>query len=143
MADYSLTSANVLASGTAVKTTGVAGETIVAGNFVTQDPTAGNKWIILDGQGGMDAPTNPLGVALNSASDGQPLSVAASDEDFAHGLTGVAAGHVIVASPNNPGALAPVSEIIGIAEIYPIVVMIATSATKAKLAPFAGLARIP
>lgn len=74
MADLVLTPASVIASSTATTEHGTAGATITAGQVVSLNTTTG-KYVLADadGAGGID---RPRGIALNGASDGQPLSIA-------------------------------------------------------------------
>lgn len=71
MADLSITASSVIAGTGATKVTGTAGETITAGMTVYLN--ASNKWMKASNQTATKA--NCGGIALNGASDGQPLVV--------------------------------------------------------------------
>lgn len=74
MADLVLTPASVIAASDATTESGVAGATITAGQVVALNTTTG-KYVLADADGasGID---RPRGIALNGASDGQPLKIA-------------------------------------------------------------------
>lgn len=127
MADYTVTAANVLASGTATKTTGVAGTTITAGQALYADASDSNKLKLADANASSAAATL-VGIALHAALAGQPITYATADDDFTHGLTTVAASDVIILS-GTAGALAPVADLAS--GWFPVVAMVAKSATKA------------
>lgn len=74
MADISITAANVVKGSNAVTEDGTAGETITAGQFVYRDSSTG-KYMKADADAATAAARTPRGVALNSASDGQPLEI--------------------------------------------------------------------
>lgn len=76
MADLSITAANVIKGSNATVKPGIAGATITAGQAVYLD-TSDGKWKLADAdaataaeRGGAD-----IGIALNGASDGQPIDV--------------------------------------------------------------------
>lgn len=74
MAALSITAANVLAQAGATIEHGVAGETVTAGQVVYRDPTDG-EYKLADADHATAAVRNPRGIALNGASDGQPLAI--------------------------------------------------------------------
>jgi hypothetical protein len=74
MADLSITAANVVAGTGSTKENGVAGETITAGQALYKDGTTG-KWKKADTNSGTAGVRACTGIALNGASDGQPLAV--------------------------------------------------------------------
>lgn len=98
MADISITAASVvLVSG--VPMTGTAGETIAAGKPVYLKDSDGRWWLAQrDGTqeeaGGTGGVNGKLGIALNSASAGQPIDVAGPGCDVTIGGT-VAVGEII------------------------------------------------
>jgi hypothetical protein len=77
MADLTITPANVKASAKAVRKTGTAGATITAGQVLYLD-SATNKLKLADANGTGDQ-LSVAGIALNGASDGQPLNYVESD----------------------------------------------------------------
>lgn len=76
-ADLVVTPASVLAGSNAVVEHGHAGETITAGQFVYRSSTTG-EYMKADADGASAEIRTPRGVALNGASDGQPLAIARS-----------------------------------------------------------------
>lgn len=74
MADISITAANVVAAAAATKEMGIAGATITAGQVVYKD-AADNKYKLADGDHATAAIRKPIGIALNGASNGQPLAI--------------------------------------------------------------------
>lgn len=74
MADIAITAANVVPGVNAKIVGGTAGATIVAGKTVYQDP-ADLKWKLADCDGATAAERAVKGIALNGASNGQPLDV--------------------------------------------------------------------
>lgn len=123
MADLSITAANVLAGANAKKTSGVAGETITAGQVVYLD-TSTSSWKKADNNSATAAVRSPGGVALNGASTGQPLQVQ-TDGDITIGAT-LTAGVAYYLS-DTPGGICPVADL-GTGE-YPSVIGIARSTT--------------
>lgn len=107
MADISVTASAVLASSDATTESGVAGATITAGQVVSLNTTTG-KYVLADADGasGID---RPRGIALNGASDGQPLKIVkAGDVTFNAALT---AGVTYYLSPT-PGGIAPRADVL-------------------------------
>lgn len=74
MADLTITAANVVAAGGATTKNGTAGATITAGQVVYLDSDAGT-YKLADTDSATAAARSPAGIALNSASAGQPLRV--------------------------------------------------------------------
>lgn len=74
MADISITAANVVPGQNATVTGGTAGATIAAGKAVYRDP-ADLKWKLADCDSATAAERDVRGIALNGASNGQPLDV--------------------------------------------------------------------
>ena len=141
MSDYSLTSSAVIASDDATLENYTAGATILAGQPVYADSTAPDakrkgKAKLADANASA-ATSAMVGIAASSASSGQPLRVITIDTDYTHGLTGVVAGDIIIVSAT-AGGLAPASDMAS--GMYPVVAMIATSATKARLVIARGTA---
>ena len=146
MATKTVTPANVLASALAVKSTGLAVTDISAGTLVYLDPST-NLWNIAGAGDAVEAAgivngVSALGYTLNStAAAGQPITVLLQDDNLAHGVSGVAAGDILVLSPDGDGTLADLSDL-GPGH-YVHIAMIAKSATHAVFRPVAGPNPIP
>lgn len=112
MADYTVTAASVLASSSATIVNGTAGATITAGQAVYKDATDGD-WNLADADtasgAGIGTQGN-MGIALNGAADGQPLSVCVKDPSFTPGFT-MTVGTTVVIS-GTAGGLAPDSDLL-------------------------------
>ncbi len=106
MADLSITAANVVAGSDAVRESGTAGATITAGQAVYLD-TTDMKYKLADSNGAA-ALRVPNGIALNGASNGQPLSVQKGG-DITIGGT-MTAGIPYFLS-DTPGGLCPLPDI--------------------------------
>lgn len=107
-ADLSVTAANVVAgSNASVDRVGIAGETITAGQFVYLSSTTG-KYMKADADGASAEIRTPKGVALNGASDGQPLAIARGG-DVTIGAT-LTAGTAYYLS-GTAGGIAPVADV--------------------------------
>jgi hypothetical protein len=146
MADLAVTAANVLASATAVRTVGISGAALEIGRLVYQDATDSNRWKYADADASLAAAAivngaSAIGLTLSqTAAAGQPVSILTLDDDLTHGLTGVAAGDVLILSAT-PGRVAPIDDLV--AGMFPHVVMIAKSPTKAVFRPVAGPVAVP
>lgn len=143
MAAYAQTASLVIPSLDADYTDCTAGETIAAGMPCYLDSTALDernlpKAKMADANLSATAAA-AIGLAVNSASDGQPLRLVTSDPDFTHGLTGAVAGAVVVCGAT-AGALHPVADLT--TGWYPSVVMVVTSATKSVVGIVNGSAAI-
>lgn len=103
MADLSITAGNVIGSGT--RLAGVAGGTVTAGMAVQKN--SGNEIVAASDDSAVNAAC--VGIALNGASDGQPVEYQASGL-INLGAT-VAVGKVYVVSTS--GGIAPVDDIAG------------------------------
>lgn len=121
MADLSITAANVVAGSGAKKVTGTAGATITAGQVVYFD-TTDSKYKLADTDSATAAVRSPAGIALNGASNNQPLTVLTAGP-VTIGAT-VAVGDVYYLS-GNPGGLAPFADVA--AGDYPCIIGICTS----------------
>ena len=73
MADLSITASAVVAGAGAVIEHGIAGATITAGQTVYLDEATTGEYLLADADG--SGTTRTRGIALNSASDGQPLAI--------------------------------------------------------------------
>jgi hypothetical protein len=74
MSDLVITAANVIAGTGARKALGTAGATITAGKVVYLD-TSDSKYKLADNNSGTAVLRSPVGIALNGASNGQPLVI--------------------------------------------------------------------
>lgn len=106
MADISITAANVVPGSDAVRESGTAGATITAGQLVYLD-TSDMKFKLADSNGAA-ALRVPNGIALNGASNGQPL-VIQKGGDITIGGT-LTAGIPYFLS-DTPGGLCPLPDI--------------------------------
>lgn len=124
MADLTITPANVVtgdASG--IDRSGFAGATITAGQVVYKDASTG-RWLLADDNSATVAARTPGGVALNGASNGQPLGVQRSG-DMTLGAT-LVAGTTYYLS-DTPGGIGPAADLA--AGEYPSIIGIAKSTT--------------
>lgn len=110
MADISLTAANIVPSTRAVRVPGTAGATIAAGQLVYKDASDSNKWKLADGNSATAAVRAVEGIAVNSASAGQPITIVTSDPDLAVGTHGVTIGEPLFLS-NTPGGIMPYADL--------------------------------
>jgi hypothetical protein len=108
MADISITAGSVVAAASATKESGIAGATITAGQVVYKD-TSDNKYKLADGDSATAAVRKPIGIALNGASNGQPLAIVKSGL-VTIGAT-VVAGTAYYLSDDTPGGIAPLADI--------------------------------
>jgi len=128
MADLTITAANVIAGAGAAVSRGVAGATVTAGQAVYLD-TADGKWKLADNNSATAAVRTPGGIALNGASDGQPLAVLTEGPiTIGAALTAGVAYYL----SDTPGGICPVADL-GAGE-YPTVIGIASSTTVLKVA---------
>lgn len=128
MADLTITAANVIAGAGAAVSRGVAGATVTAGQTVYLD-TATGKWKLADNNSATAAVRAPGGIALNGASDGQPLAVLTEGPiTIGAALTAGVAYYL----SDTPGGICPVADL-GAGE-YPTVIGIASSTTVLKVA---------
>lgn len=105
MTDISITAANVQRGSNAQVVQGLAGATITAGQLVHRNGTTG-KFVLSDADGSGLKQVD--GVALNGASDGQPLSVQTGG-DITIGGT-LTAGTTYYASPT-AGGICPLADV--------------------------------
>lgn len=107
MADIAVTAASVVTDANPVTEDGTAGATITAGQLVYKDASDSNKWKLADTNLSAAA-ADSYGVALASASPGQPLRVQISG-DYNAGAT-LTVGSVYVVSAT-AGGIAPVADL--------------------------------
>jgi hypothetical protein len=93
--NYSVTSANVVASANATFVYGFAGEAITRGQAVYQVPVGGT-WKKADADGALPLP-NMAGVVMSDAATGQPIIICTDDPNFKPGFT-LAIGEVAILS---------------------------------------------
>lgn len=105
MADLVLTPSAILASSDATRESGIAGATITAGQVVAKHATNG-KYVLADADG--TGVTRPSGIALNGASDGQPLTIVKAGDVT---LAGMTAGVSYFLSPT-AGGIAPRADVL-------------------------------
>lgn len=123
MSDLSITSANVIAGSGARTRLGTAGATITAGKTVYLD-SSDNKYKLADCDSATAAVRSPAGIALNGASNGQPL-VVLEEGPVTIGAT-MTAGVAYYLSPT-AGGICPVADVLS--GDYPVIIGIATSTT--------------
>lgn len=104
MADITITPSAVLAASDATRESGTAGATITAGQVVAKHATNG-KYVLADADG--TGVTRPRGIALNGASDGQPLTIVTAGDVTLGGMT---AGVSYYLSPT-AGGIAPRADV--------------------------------
>lgn len=107
MADIAITAASVLKSTSSVIEGGTAGATITAGQTVYKDASDSNKVKLADANAS-DATAACVGIALNGAASGQPISFATSGPYTAGGTLTAGAVYVLSATA---GAIAPVADL--------------------------------
>lgn len=108
MASLSITAANVIAGSNATIERGTAGATITAGMVVYRDSGDG-KYKIADADSATAEARDPRGIALNGASNGQPLAIIRSG-DVTIGAT-MTAGLAYYLSPT-PGEIGVVADVL-------------------------------
>ncbi len=123
MANVSITPGSVLKTSTTVLEQGIAGATILAGQWVYRDATDSNHYKLADTDSGTEAVRLPRGMALNGASDGQPLQIARSGSVT---LGGTVTKAVVYYLSGDAGAICPIGDVA--AGDYTCVLGIATTA---------------
>lgn len=124
MADLVITAANCKAvAGAKIDRSSNAGATIIAGQAVYKDAASG-EYLLADNNSATAAARAPKGIALNSASNDQPLAVLESgDITLGAALTPGVAYYL----SDTPGGIGPVADLAS--GEYPCVIGIAKSAT--------------
>lgn len=107
MADLVLTPSAIIAGSNSAQEHGTAGETITAGKSVYKS-AATKKWMLADSNSATAAARQAGGIALNGASDGQPITVHKSG-DLTVGAV-LTAGQAIYLS-DTPGGLCPLADV--------------------------------
>jgi Uncharacterized conserved protein (DUF2190) len=123
MANLTITAANVIRSSTSKFSNGTAGAAVTAGQVVYLD-SADGRYKLADANSATAAVRAPIGIALNDAATGQPLTVA-TEGAIVLGAT-ITAGVAYYLSAT-PGAIAPVADLT--TGDYPCILGIAKSAT--------------
>ncbi|MDW9781812.1 hypothetical protein [Sinorhizobium meliloti] len=107
MADLVLTPPAIIAGSNSAQEHGTAGETITAGKSVYKSATT-RKWMLADSNSATAAARRAGGIALNGASDGQPITVHKSG-DLTVGAV-LTAGQAVYLS-DTPGGLCPLADV--------------------------------
>lgn len=108
MTDLVVTAANVLASGGALKETGVAGVALTAGETVYKE--AGTSLFKLSDSNSATAEVKAVyGITLNAAGIGQPVTVVRDDPNFTVGATLVAGTAYYLSE--TPGGIQPAGDL--------------------------------
>lgn len=126
MADLVIVPGQVLASARALKDIGVAGATITAGQAIYLDVGDLNRLKPADTNGTL-IQASVIGIALNGASAGQPITYVYDDDDFTPGATLVNGVFYILSG--TPGGIAPAADMVG--GWRPALLFLAKSTTKA------------
>lgn len=129
MADLSITPANVIATASATTRSGTAGATITAGQVVYFDRTD-SKYKLADADAVPSGGFGSVFIALNGASDNQPISVL-SGGSVAMGAV-FTAGTSYYLSPT-PGGIAPLADVLSGDDV--VLLGVAISATNLQFAP--------
>ena len=138
MADLSITAANVdnVETGNANTERGIAGATITAGQAVYRDASDSNQFKLADNDAaGTD---DVYGIALNSASDEQPLVVQRSGTIDMGGV--VAVGTIYVLS-STAGGVAPSTDLVS--TDYVTVIGVGVTATNIELSLLTSGVQVP
>jgi hypothetical protein len=107
MADLSITAASVVADPSASRTSGQAGEAIIAGKAVYLSSTT-KKWMLADSNSATAEAKKAGGIALNGAALNQPLAVCTGG-DVTIGAT-LTPGQPVYLS-ETPGGLQPAADL--------------------------------
>lgn len=117
MTDISVTAASVVRGSNAITEDGIAGETITAGQMVYRDSSTG-KYMKADADAATAAARNPRGIALNGASDGQPLQIQTKGDVTLNAV--LTAGTSYYLSGATAGGIAPLADV-GSGEYYVLI----------------------
>ena len=143
MADLSITAANVQKGANAkLPLRRIAGATITAGQAVYEDSTDSGKVKPADANASA-ATAVCVGIALNGAANGQPVEVNWDDDDFTPGATlslSAAADSGVYVLSGTAGGIAPMDDLAS--GMYPVILMVAKSASKAVLKIVRGSAAL-
>lgn len=111
MADISVTASAVLKSATAKTESGTAGATITQGQVVYLDQATTGEWLLADNNAATAAArgSGRIGVALNGASDGQPI-VVQTEGDLT--LNAVLTAGTAYYLSDTPGGICPLADLL-------------------------------
>lgn len=107
MADISITAANVVKGANAVTESGIAGETILAGQAVYRSSTTG-KYMKADSNSATAEARTARGIALNGASLDQPLQIQKSGDITIGGTLTANVGYFL---SDTPGGICPIADV--------------------------------
>lgn len=107
MADLVITASAVVAGAGSKVVPGTAGATITAGQVVYFD-SATNKYKLADADDAAAAVRTPIGVALNGASDDQPIDVLKSGDLTLNAVLTAGTAYYLSATP---GGIAPLADL--------------------------------
>lgn len=107
MTDISITAANVVAGANATRDSGVAGETVTAGQAVYRSSTT-NKWMLADNNSATAEAKKAAGIALNGAALNQPLTVQRSGDIAIGGTLTAGSAYYLSATA---GGICPVADV--------------------------------
>lgn len=128
MANIAITAASVVPGANAKTVDGIAGAAITAGQVVYLDPATG-KLLLADADSATAAARSVLGIALNSAAIGQPVTVQKAGLITIGGTVAPGVGYYLSATA---GAIAPVADMT--TGLYPTLLGFGQSATVINLA---------
>jgi hypothetical protein len=107
VADLVITNTAVVAADSAVKESGLAGETIAAGKAVYKSPTS-KKWMLADSNSATAAAKTAGGIALNGASLNQPVTVAKAGDITMNAVLTAGSGFYL---SDTPGGICPDADV--------------------------------
>lgn len=107
MVDLVITPASVVPGSSATREAGTAGETITAGQAVYRDGSSG-KYMLADNNSATAAARQARGIALNGASDGQPLTILKAGDLTLNAV--LTAGTAYYLS-DTPGGICPLADL--------------------------------
>lgn len=107
MADLVLTPSAIIAGSNSAQEHGTAGETITAGKAVYKSATT-KKWMLADSNSATAAARQAGAIALNGASDGQPITVHKSGDLTVDAV--LTAGQAVYLS-DSAGGLCPLADV--------------------------------
>lgn len=107
MADLSITAGSVLPNSNTHIERGTAGDTITAGQVVYRSAADG-RYELADADSATAAVRVPRGIALNSASDGQPLAIARSGDVTVNAVLTAGTAYYLSATA---GGIAPLADL--------------------------------
>lgn len=129
MADITITPSAVIPSTVALarRRRAIAGATIAAGEEIYLDTADSNRAKLADANAATALIRTAIGLALNSASSGQPVDYIVEDDDLTIGTHGITINGAIIGS-GTPGKLAPIAD--NATGIFTRLCAIAKTATK-------------